>query len=464
VNGEVPPEYDPIVMRALDREPTRRQGTAKEMAVEIEELLRKRGYGAKNDKIARYMQDTFRSHIDARKKLVHEVVSKGSASAEVLDAAFSDPVIASGSPATPVGASEFSLKYQRPPGRIVENDAVPQPTASWADSSPRTTIRSPIGHPMFDEAPNSATELAPLPDMSSVVDEVARETANAAPDAANVGDSEATRKAPSMRRRTRTLTDRVLSELRGIVADRKMRIVFAVAGGILVLLIVILAIKSGGSHGSSAAAAGSAEEPTPVEDHGSDGSAKSVAAAGNDVAAVQPVGSDVAAVEPAGSDAQPGGEEIEIDPTPIDRTHTDRHAKQLKVDKQPKTDKQAKVEPRTTEKTVDKSVDKTVDKSADKSVDKSADKTAERAPASDVTDTVNRGLKAFVTGDTKGALALLKQAKTANPGYAPTYRVLGKVYKKVGDRASAKASFQRYLKLAPGASDADQIKKELDEL
>src|SRR5688572_13151289 len=143
VNSEVPPEYDAIVMRALERDPNRRQRTAKEMAVEIEELLRKRGYGAKNDKIARYMQDTFKTHIDARKKLVQEVVSKGSASAEVLDAAFSDPVVASGSPVTPA-ASEFSLRHSRPkglprPGRDANDDsAIPVQTASWADSSPRT--------------------------------------------------------------------------------------------------------------------------------------------------------------------------------------------------------------------------------------------------------------------------------------------------------------------------------------
>src|SRR6185312_4357419 len=47
INGDVPKEYDEIVMRALDRDPTRRHLTAKEMAVEIEELLRQHGYGAK---------------------------------------------------------------------------------------------------------------------------------------------------------------------------------------------------------------------------------------------------------------------------------------------------------------------------------------------------------------------------------------------------------------------------------
>ena len=102
INGDVPVEYDAIVMRALDRDPAKRQLTAKELAVEIEELLRKHGYGAKNDRIAKYMQETFKAHIDARKKLVQEVASKGSASAEVVDAAFDEPALASGSPITPL--------------------------------------------------------------------------------------------------------------------------------------------------------------------------------------------------------------------------------------------------------------------------------------------------------------------------------------------------------------------------
>jgi len=45
---------------------------AKEMAAELEDVLRKHGYAAKNDQIARYMQATFASHIAARKKLLQE--------------------------------------------------------------------------------------------------------------------------------------------------------------------------------------------------------------------------------------------------------------------------------------------------------------------------------------------------------------------------------------------------------
>ena len=73
-----------------------------------------------------------------------------------------------------------------------------------------------------------------------------------------------------------------------------------------------------------------------------------------------------------------------------------------------------------------------------------------------------QGLQSFVRGDTKGALAALQKAKAANPGFAPTWRVLGQVYEKLGDHAAAKNAFDRYLKLAPGASDAEMIRARLE--
>ncbi len=421
VNGEVPPEYDAIVMRALERDPDRRHGTAKEMAVEIEELLRKRGYGAKNDKIARYMQDTFRSHIDARKKLVQEVVNKGSASAEVLDAAFSEPILASGSPVTPVGASDFSLKYSRvtPPAA----SGVPVPTAAWADSSPRTTISPPPVHPMFDGGANTATEIAPLPDMSSVVDEP---------------EVEITSHGVSIGERARALFAKSKAKATEILADKRKRLYVALGGAALVLLIVIIAIASGGDGDEKQAAAPPSDdtEKTAVE-----------VPAGT--------GSDVVA-----NAQEPPGDEIEIETPAPGSAAVETRIKAAKIEKTEKTEKAEKAEK--AEKT-EKTEKPRVEKPRVEKVEKH-DKAQPPAPQIDVVDTVNQGLKAFVTGDAKGALALLKQAKAAKPGYAPTYRVLGKVYEKLGDHASAKASYQRYLKLAPAASDAEQIRKDLEQL
>jgi eukaryotic-like serine/threonine-protein kinase len=96
VNGDVPVDFDAIAMRALERDPDKRYPTAKAMAADLEEVLRKHGYAAKNDTIAKYMQVTFQSHIAARKKLLQEVSSKGGASRDVLEAAFDGGALAAG--------------------------------------------------------------------------------------------------------------------------------------------------------------------------------------------------------------------------------------------------------------------------------------------------------------------------------------------------------------------------------
>jgi cytochrome c-type biogenesis protein CcmH/NrfG len=73
-----------------------------------------------------------------------------------------------------------------------------------------------------------------------------------------------------------------------------------------------------------------------------------------------------------------------------------------------------------------------------------------------------KALQSYVKGDLKTALALLKTAKAANPSHAATWRLLGQVYKKLGDHAQAKAAFTRYLALAPNASDAATIRHEVE--
>lgn len=67
-------------------------------------------------------------------------------------------------------------------------------------------------------------------------------------------------------------------------------------------------------------------------------------------------------------------------------------------------------------------------------------------------------------GDTAGAKASLLHAAELNPGYAPTYRALGDVYAKTGDTGKARSNYQRYLKLAPNASDAGKVRDRLKAL
>ncbi|MFN0253783.1 MAG: protein kinase domain-containing protein [Kofleriaceae bacterium] len=158
VNPDVPKDFDPIVMCALSRNPAGRYATAKEMAGELEEVLREHKYGGRNDVIAKYMQSTFDSHIIARKKLLQEVSSKGRASADVLEAAFDEMSIASGSPQNMDTSGAFSVKFARAAG-----DSLPPATTPVEDpllaQRPRTASPSllektapPIARPLTNGA------------------------------------------------------------------------------------------------------------------------------------------------------------------------------------------------------------------------------------------------------------------------------------------------------------------------
>jgi serine/threonine-protein kinase len=74
------------------------------------------------------------------------------------------------------------------------------------------------------------------------------------------------------------------------------------------------------------------------------------------------------------------------------------------------------------------------------------------------------GLKQYARGDNAGALSTLRASASASPGFAPTWRGLGLVYEKLGNKGQAKLAFKRYLQLAPDAADADQIRDRMERL
>jgi serine/threonine-protein kinase len=357
VNGDVPVEYDAIVMRALDRDPEKRHLTAKEMAVEIEEVLRKRGYGAKNDRIAKYMQETFKSHIDARKHLVQEVVAKGSASAEVLDAAFKDAAMANGTPgASQRGDFTLGRLLVTPPAGIPQQapaTGVPQ-APSNGDGSGATVVGKPpweihtnVDVPALDADGGETVFQPPLPRWAAIVED-----------------------------------------------PRKRRLV-AGGGGFVLLLAIIAIAKCGGGSGETTQAAAA------------------VPADAAQVAVAPPV-VDAAAVVTIDADVAPVIDAAEVTPPPPPVHHA-----------------------------------------------------VERRPAPSTADAealYKEGVQAMVRGDNKGSIAALTKATRVRPGYAPAWRVLGQVYKKLGEKGQARAAFQRYLSIAPGASDAAQIRDQIKSL
>jgi hypothetical protein len=95
---------------------------------------------------------------------------------------------------------------------------------------------------------------------------------------------------------------------------------------------------------------------------------------------------------------------------------------------------------------------------------KPLDPYAESTPKQDPAAAYKTGFQQYVRGDTAGALATFKSSLAANPGYPSTYRGLGLVYEKMGNKSQAKRAFSRYLQLSPKASDADQIRERMGKL
>jgi Protein tyrosine and serine/threonine kinase len=85
-------------------------------------------------------------------------------------------------------------------------------------------------------------------------------------------------------------------------------------------------------------------------------------------------------------------------------------------------------------------------------------------PRVDPATAYKSGLQQYARGDTTGALATFRGSLSSNPGYAPTWRGIGLVYEKLGNKGQARSAFKRYLQLSPGANDADQIRDRLERL
>jgi len=98
INPEIPSDFDPIILRALARDPEKRYATAKSFALDLEGVLRKCGYAGKNDRIASYMERAFAAQLSVRERLVAEL-SAGRTSKATIDAVRN---AASTGPATPV--------------------------------------------------------------------------------------------------------------------------------------------------------------------------------------------------------------------------------------------------------------------------------------------------------------------------------------------------------------------------
>jgi tetratricopeptide (TPR) repeat protein len=76
----------------------------------------------------------------------------------------------------------------------------------------------------------------------------------------------------------------------------------------------------------------------------------------------------------------------------------------------------------------------------------------------------DEGANLFVTGQIGEAKSRFRKAVEADPEHAPAHRALGLVYQLEGADAPAVREFERYLRLAPDAADADAIRGRLETL
>jgi serine/threonine-protein kinase len=398
VNGDVPVDFDAIALRSLERDPDRRYPTAKIMATELEEVLRAHGYAAKNDRIARYMQATFESHIAARKKLLQEVSSKGRASPDIVEAAFHhDGALASGSLPAP---GEPAAPQRPAGGRAVEAAAPLAPAdAPPADAGREHTEVEPQPDNRWLAYPAAAGALLAVLVVTSLI--------------ANRGEAPASRtESLQVSRETDAAAIMSAAEPRREPGPPPRP---AVAPAPPPRAAIEPALPGPAAPPPRAAIARALPGPAAPPPRAATATAPPASApeASSAVAAAPPGSPSVASQVPA-----PGAQ---TDATSAKPHGTPRHP-----------------------------------------VPRPAPPVRTAADKPNPDELFKVGVQAWVRGDTRTALASYKHLLQTNPGYSAAWRNLGLVHERLGDRPAAHAAFQRYLQLAPGAADAPEIRARLE--
>jgi serine/threonine-protein kinase len=100
----------------------------------------------------------------------------------------------------------------------------------------------------------------------------------------------------------------------------------------------------------------------------------------------------------------------------------------------------------------------------DRTDDRTGSAAAPEPPAGSASAITKSGTDLYVSGKFAEAEAAFKQALAIDPSHAPAHKGLGFVYQRIGNKAKAIESLERYLELRPAASDVASIRRRLDEL
>jgi serine/threonine protein kinase len=408
VNGDVPEDFDAITLRALDREPDRRYPTAKAMATELEDVLRKHGYAAKNDQIARYMQGTFASHIAARKKLLQEVSSKGRASPDVVEAAFhADAEEAARAPSHAEGTPRPAIEADEPaPSLAIASSQIAlaemaSPPIEIGDGMATTIDLPALAEPGAEPGAEPAHEIVTDTDVDAL------------PATSDTGPTRVPERPVRALHVTAAPSEPIAPLAAPTAPSRRWMLYPAViAAGLAGLVIASFASRRAAPLDAPPAPALPPPAPAAI--------------------AIEPASPPPAAAPPALADAVTPGP----DPAP-----TGAPPALAALGRPPGAagDGAAKrPSPRRT-----------------------PTKPAEKLNPGEV---FKIGFQAWARGDTRTALASYKRVLAANPDYAPAWRGVGLVYEKLGDKPDAHNAFQKYLQLEPSATDAASIRARLESL
>jgi serine/threonine protein kinase/outer membrane biosynthesis protein TonB len=412
VDPASPPELDAIVARAVAKDPEQRYPTAKAMAAALEEFLRKSGYSGKNDRIGEYMHATFGDRLAARRELIRSMSGTGAGNApspQAIARAFrADPTIGVPIP--------DSLKRSRS-GLTPLPLPLPPPGVSRAQTEELSTFTEV-------EAYQEPSDLK-----NWIVD-----------DARTVMDD-----------------DGILSmDVTPVPPARRDAVVIGALIA-LAMLVAVIGFVLTRDRGDRSVASGATDEESPFEAPRE----PVVAAVPDPQPTTAPVIGDLGGPTPRPTPAPaPGDQPVADKPRPDRQKPGDRKPDVTKPDVRKPDDR--KVDDR---KVDDRKVD-------DKKVD---DKQVAVAPAptpppaqpptaTNAAGLVKDGMKLFISGKQREALASFEQARKKAPGYAPAYRGIGMAKQGLGDKTGAATAFRKYLELAPSAGDAGQIKKRLEKL
>jgi protein kinase-like protein/tetratricopeptide repeat protein len=507
VNANVPAELATICMRALSRNPAERYGSAKAMGVEIEEFLSEAGYDGGDAKLAAYVAQV----VAAKPEPVKPAEPAKADEPQTLKDEPAQPApVASGLPPIESVAAFAPPVTPKPP---ILPDKLPE--------NPKATIAAAVPPmPAHEPAPVKDT----IPDGQIAQSLKAEERHAAAPQpVASTGSAPHPASVVSLPHPGRDSRSDVLSswawqtdsveaihdddDLHAMHSSRKP-LLYVIGGGLaLTAIVTIIAVGFGGSsdkkkeqkpqpvattmEGSadramSASAPGSAErasgaqEQVAVTGSGTETGTATGSGSATDTGSAAVAGSATATGSAATGSAAVAVTPPEpvkpepVKPEPVKEPEPKKTETKVTKTEPPKTEtktaktetKTAKTEAKTTKTQKGQLADPFTGGGTPKKTETkvaTADKKS-GGPKVDVETAYRVGLQQFARGDTTGALASLRTSLASNPNYPPTWRGLGLVFEKLGEKDQARAAYKRYLQLAPNAGDAEQIRGRLERL